>query len=74
MKVFLLLHFEDENDEPMNNHKRKREHIDSSEMFKRRSLTSRRKRKIIAKFLYFALCVLAIIIFCACIISYLFDL
>lgn len=49
------------------------DHTDESEVFKYKSLMASRNRKRMSKILFVALCIIAVLIIAACIISYFFN-
>lgn len=49
------------------------DHTDESEVFKHKSLMASRNRKRMSKILFVALCIIAVLIIAACIISYFFN-
>lgn len=54
-------------------HHHHHEHIDSSEEWKRKSLTSAKNRKKFARWANVALLILALIVIAACVWAYFFD-
>lgn len=53
--------------------KRDYDHTDESEVFKYKSLMASKNRKRMSKILFVALCIIAVLIIAACIISYFFN-
>lgn len=49
------------------------DHTDESEVFKHKSLMASKNRKRMSKILFVALCIIAVLIIAACIISYFFN-